>query len=156
MYSRFTNIVNDLKSLGKYISNIELANKILRSLPSSWDAKVTAIQEAKDVDALPIEQLIGSLMTYELSMQQKVLENEKGKKIVTLKSITNDEELDEGDKDDEVAFLSRKFRKFMKKSMNIRRSTSTRKWQHGVIARTLVPVKKKRLPTYASWLMRMR
>ena len=69
MYTRFTNIVNAMRSLGKVISNADLVNKILRSLPTSWDPKVTAIQEAKDVDKLPLEQLVGSLMTYELNLK---------------------------------------------------------------------------------------
>ena len=55
MYTRFTNIVNGMRSLGKIISNGELVNKLLRSLPASWDAKVTAIEEAKDVNTLPLE-----------------------------------------------------------------------------------------------------
>ena len=69
MYTRFTNIINNLKSLGKTYTNQELVNKILRSLPSTWDAKSTAIQEAKDLETLPLEQLIGSLMTYEINLK---------------------------------------------------------------------------------------
>ena len=69
MYTRFTNIINNLKSLGKTYTDQELVNKILRSLLASWDAKVIAFQKIKDVDVLPIEQLIDSFMTYELSLQ---------------------------------------------------------------------------------------
>ena len=69
MYTRFTNIINNLKSLGKTYTNQELVNKILRSLPSMWDAKSTAIQEAKDLETLPLEQLVGSLMTYEMNLK---------------------------------------------------------------------------------------
>ena len=35
MYTRFTNIVNGLKGLGKSFSDFKLINKILRSLPKS-------------------------------------------------------------------------------------------------------------------------
>ena len=69
IYTRFTNIINSLKSLRKVYTNQELVNKILRSLLASWDTKVTVIQETKVVDVLFIEQLIGSLMTYELSLK---------------------------------------------------------------------------------------
>ena len=49
MYTRFTHISNKLKSLGKTFTIEELVRKILRFLPRSLEAKVTAIQEAKDL-----------------------------------------------------------------------------------------------------------
>ncbi|CAL9121338.1 unnamed protein product [Musa textilis] len=67
MYTRFTDVVNSLKSLGKYFSNFKLTNKILRSLPKSWDPKITVIQESKDLNVYSLEELIGSLLTYEMS-----------------------------------------------------------------------------------------
>ena len=64
MYICFTDVINSLKALGKYFSNFKLVNKILRSLPKSWDPKVMAIKDAKDLNNFPLEELIGSLMTY--------------------------------------------------------------------------------------------
>ncbi|GAV77285.1 UBN2 domain-containing protein, partial [Cephalotus follicularis] len=58
MFTRFTTIVNSLKNLGKYYSNQELVRKILRCLPRSWTPKVTAIEEAKDLSTLILEQLL--------------------------------------------------------------------------------------------------
>ncbi|GAV79547.1 DUF4219 domain-containing protein/UBN2 domain-containing protein, partial [Cephalotus follicularis] len=69
MFTRFTTIVNSLKNLGKNYSNQELVRKILRCLPRSWTPKVTAIKEAKDLSTLPLEQLLGSLMTHETTMK---------------------------------------------------------------------------------------
>ena len=63
MFTHFKDVVNGLKGLGKSFSDFELVNKILRSLPKSWDPKVTAIQEAKDLRNFPLEELLGSLMT---------------------------------------------------------------------------------------------
>ena len=63
MITRFINIVNGLKALGKTYKESEKVMKILRSLPSKWYTKVTVIQEAKDLTKLPMEELIGSLMT---------------------------------------------------------------------------------------------
>ena len=109
MFTRFTNIVNGLKSLGKIYTNQELVNKILRSLPSTWDAKSTAIQEAKDLATLPLEQLIGSLMTYEMNLQQKLAETEKKKKVIALKTTTSIDEssgsTSEEDEDEEMALI---------------------------------------------------
>ncbi|GAV83497.1 DUF4219 domain-containing protein/UBN2 domain-containing protein, partial [Cephalotus follicularis] len=69
MFTRFTTIINSLKNLGKYYPNQELVRKILRCLLKSWTPKVTAIEEAKDLSTLPLEQLLGSLMTHEMTMK---------------------------------------------------------------------------------------
>ena len=76
MYTRFTNVIKGLKALGKGFSNFELVTKILRSLLKSWDPKVTAIQEAKDLKTFPLEEFIESLMTYEMNnMTKRQLKN---------------------------------------------------------------------------------
>lgn len=69
MLTRFTNIINGLKSLGMSYPNVDNVSKILRSLPESWDPKVGAIQEAKDLTKLSKDELLGSLMTYEIRMR---------------------------------------------------------------------------------------
>ena len=43
MYTRLTYITNELKSLGKSFTTEELVRKVLRVLPHSSEAKVTAI-----------------------------------------------------------------------------------------------------------------
>ena len=68
MFSRFMVMVNELESLGKTYTKVEKIMKILRSLPKKWKTKVAAIQEAKDLTKLSLEELIGSLIT-----TQKVL-----------------------------------------------------------------------------------
>ncbi|GAV69486.1 UBN2 domain-containing protein, partial [Cephalotus follicularis] len=69
MFTRFTTIINSLKNLGKSYPNQELVRKILRCLPMCWTPKVTTIEEAKDLSTLPLEQLLGSLMTHETTMK---------------------------------------------------------------------------------------
>ena len=70
MYTCFIDIVNNLKKLGKTYTDSELYRKSLRPLPRSWKAKVTAIQEAKDLTSLKLEELLGSLMAHELALNQ--------------------------------------------------------------------------------------
>ncbi|GAV67443.1 UBN2 domain-containing protein, partial [Cephalotus follicularis] len=79
MFTRFTNITNALQSLDKIYSNSEMVRKILRCLPKAWMPKVIAIKEAKDRNTLPLEDLLGSLMTHELSMLKKDDDEEKEK-----------------------------------------------------------------------------
>jgi len=55
----------------------ELVRKILRFLPHSWEAKVMAIQEAKDMNKLSLDELIGNLQTYELRRCSQLKEESK-------------------------------------------------------------------------------
>ncbi|GAV89681.1 UBN2 domain-containing protein, partial [Cephalotus follicularis] len=115
MFSRFTNIINALQTLDKTYSNSEMVRKILRYLPKSWMSKVTAIEEAKNLNILPLENLLGSLMTHELSMQKKYDEEDKEKKkkkIVALKSSLIEDSEDD-DENQELALITRKFKKFL-------------------------------------------
>ena len=48
IHTCFTDIINNLKNHGKSYTNSKLFKKILHSLRQSWEAKVIAIQEAKD------------------------------------------------------------------------------------------------------------
>ncbi|KAL6319912.1 hypothetical protein AAG906_036986 [Vitis piasezkii] len=80
------------------------------------NAKVTAIQEAKDLTKLPLEELIGSLMTYEINLAKKQQEGEeKKKKSIALKATTKEEEeVDEekqSEEDEHLALITRKFNK---------------------------------------------
>jgi len=113
MYTRFTHITNELKSLGKTFTTEELVRKILRFLPRSLEVKVTAIQEAKDLKTLSLYELIGHLQTYELrrnSQQQEETKKDRGFAIKIMEEDSSD--LDE----DDMAMLARKFKKFFKKT----------------------------------------
>ena len=91
--NRFTDIVNGLEALGKTYKESEKVMKILRSLPSKWHTKFTSIQEAKDLTKLPMEELLGSLMTYEINLTKTLQKTEdKKKKSITLKATTKEEE----------------------------------------------------------------
>ena len=52
MITRFTDIVSSLEALENTYKESKKVMKILRSLPSKWHTKVTAIQEAKDLTKL--------------------------------------------------------------------------------------------------------
>ncbi|GAV71086.1 zf-CCHC domain-containing protein/UBN2 domain-containing protein [Cephalotus follicularis] len=118
MFSRFTNIINALQALDKTYSNSEMVRKILRCLPKSWMLKVMTIEEAKNLNILPLEDLLGSLMTHELSMQKKdddAEKEKKKKKVVALKSSTLDNSNDDDDEDDneDLALITRKLKKIL-------------------------------------------
>ena len=81
MFNRFADVFNELEGLGRSVREQEKVSKILRCLPLKWNSKTEAIEEAKNLSELPLEKLIGSLMTYEMkTRQEKEMQEEEGKK----------------------------------------------------------------------------
>jgi hypothetical protein len=48
--------------------DVKLIRKILRYFPERFKIKVTTIEESKDLKEMKIEELVGFLQTYELSL----------------------------------------------------------------------------------------
>ena len=67
-YVKLKDIVNFAFNLGEYIAESKIVRKILRSLPERFHAKITAIEEIKDIDQIPLTELIGNLQTYEMGL----------------------------------------------------------------------------------------
>ena len=80
---------------------------------------MTAIQEAKDLNILPLEELLGSLMTHELSIKQHQEEEVKKKRTIILKSMAQlDEETDDTkneEQDEKMTLITRRFKKILRK-----------------------------------------
>ena len=64
-YSKLNEVVIGKFNLGEKMEDSKIVRKILRSLPESFRAKVIAIEESKDLDDIKVQELIGSLQTYE-------------------------------------------------------------------------------------------
>ena len=67
-YSKLNEVVIGKFNLGKKTEDSKVVRKILCSLPESFRAKVTAIEGSKDLGEIKVQELIGSLQTYELSL----------------------------------------------------------------------------------------
>ena len=119
MITRFINIVNGRKALDCNLTNDELVNKILRSLPESYTTLKTIIETTKTTQEYTIEELYSVLMTHELNMAETKVKTskskdqveEKSKRQIALKSTTEEEDkceaLDESEMDDLVALLGK-------------------------------------------------
>ena len=67
-YRKLNEVVISKFNLGEKTEDSKVVRKILRSLPESFRAKLTTIEESKDLDEIKVQELIGSLQTYELSL----------------------------------------------------------------------------------------
>ena len=82
-YGKLNEIVIVKLNLGEKIEDAKVVRMILRSLPESFRAKVTTIEESKDLNEIKIQELIGSFQTYDLG-----LPSHKSSKSLALKTIT--------------------------------------------------------------------
>ena len=87
MTTKFMHIINQLKALRKRYSNVEMVRKILRRLSKAWRPKLTTILEAKDMNILSLDALIGSLKTHEIELNEVSEETTRKGKSIALKSI---------------------------------------------------------------------
>ena len=97
MQKRFTPIVNHLIGLGKQLDKEELNIKIPKCLDRSWQPKVTAILESRDLITLSTTTLFGKLRDHKLEMTRlKEMEfAEKKTRSLTLKSKATEVETSE-------------------------------------------------------------
>ena len=60
-YAKLNDIVNSIFNLGEIYDQPKIVRKIFRSLTQDFRPKVTNITKSKDVDSIPIDELVGSL-----------------------------------------------------------------------------------------------
>ena len=114
MFIGFIDIISGLQTLGKIYGELVKVMKILRSLLKKEKTKVTIIQGAKDLSMFPLEKLIGSLMTHEITIKSHQKVEDKKKKNITLKASIIDEEDEASEEDEDLALIVNKLKKFIK------------------------------------------
>ena len=90
-YAKLKDIVNSAFNLGECIAESKIMRKILRSLPERFHAKITVIEEVKDIDKIPLTELVGNLQTYEMGLGSM----EKGGKSKSLAFKGIEEEIED-------------------------------------------------------------
>ncbi|GJU22632.1 hypothetical protein Tco_1155974 [Tanacetum coccineum] len=120
-FARFNTIITSLKALDEGFSSKNYVRKFLRALHPKWRAKVTAIEESKDLSSLALDELIGNLKVHEVVME-KDSEIYRGKKervksiaLKAKKESSDDETLTSGSDDEEYAMAVRNFKKFFRR-----------------------------------------
>ena len=105
--------MNSAFNLGETIPEPKIVRKVLRSLLERFHAKIMAIEESKDVDKIPLTELVGNLQTYKLGLT-RIGKLSKGKSMV-LKAKSSDVEESFDDEDSKMkSYITRQFKKFMK------------------------------------------
>ena len=112
-YAKLKDIVNSAFNLGETIPKPKIVRKVLRSLLERFHAKITAIEESKDIDKIPLTELVGNLQTYELGLT-RIGKTGKGKSMA-LKAKSSETNESSDDEDSKIkSYITRQFKKFMK------------------------------------------
>ena len=86
---------------------------MLRSLPKRFHAKITVIEESKDIDKISLTELVGNLQTYELGLTRTSKSGKSKSMALMAKSSDTDKSSDNEDYKMK-SYITRQFKKFMK------------------------------------------
>ena len=121
-YAKVNDIVNSAYNLGEIYDQPKIVRKIIRSLTKDFRPKVTAITESKDVDSILVDELVGSLQSYELDLPKT-----SKSKSMALKSV-DDVKVDGFDDElstTEIAYLAKNFKNFLRNNNKKAKGTNT-------------------------------
>ena len=109
-YVKLKDIVNSTFNLGETIPEPKIVRKVLRFLPKRFHAKIIAIEKSKDIDKIPLTELVGNLQTYELGLT-RIGKLSKSKNMA-LKAKSSDTDESSNDEDSKMkSYITRQFKK---------------------------------------------
>ena len=112
-YAKLKDIVNSAFNLGETIPKPKIVRKVLRSLPERFHDKITTIKELKDIDKIPLTELVGNFQTYELGLT--IIGKSSKSRNMTLKAKSSDTNESSDDEDSKMkSYITKQFKKFMK------------------------------------------
>ena len=94
-YARLKDIVNSAFNLGETIPEPKIVRKVLRSLPERFHAKIMVIEQSKDIDKVPLIELVGNLQTYELRLSRIGKSGKSKSMALKAKNSDTDESFDD-------------------------------------------------------------
>ncbi|GJY12256.1 zf-CCHC domain-containing protein [Tanacetum coccineum] len=120
-FAKFNTIITSLKALDEGFSSKNYVRKFLRALHPKWRAKVTAIEESKNLTTLSLDELIGNLKVYEEVIKKDSetvkIKREQSRSIAlkARKESSDDDSSTSDSEDEEYAMAVRNFKKFFKR-----------------------------------------
>ncbi|GJW50220.1 hypothetical protein Tco_0091571 [Tanacetum coccineum] len=119
-FARFNAIITSLKALDEGYSSKNYVRKFLRALHPKWRAKVTTIEESKDLTSLSLDELIGNLKVHEMIIKKdsEIVKEKVERKSLALKAKKEYSEKEcstSGSEDKEYVMVVKDFKKFSKR-----------------------------------------
>ena len=105
--------MNSAFNLGETIPEPKIVRKVLRSLLERFHAKITVIEQSKDIDKIPLTELVGNLQTYELGLT-RIGKTGKGKSMALKAKSSKTDKSSDDDYSNMKSYITKQFKKFMK------------------------------------------
>ena len=105
--------MNSAFNLRETILKPKIVRKVLKSLLERFHAKITATEEAKDIDQIPLTELVGNLQAYKLG-STRIGKTSKGKSMALKAKSSETDESSDDEYSKMKSYITRQFKKFMK------------------------------------------
>lgn len=76
-FNRMQQLVNSMKTCNELLSDQQIVEKILRSLPQKFDYICLAIEESRDVTKMKVEDMLNSLEAHEQRSKDRSSEKDQ-------------------------------------------------------------------------------
>nr|GEW71637.1 zf-CCHC domain-containing protein/UBN2 domain-containing protein [Tanacetum cinerariifolium] len=119
-FAKVNTIITSLKALDEGFSSKNCVRKFLRAVHPKWCAKVTTIEESKNLTTLSLDELIGNLKVYEevIKKDSETIKKREQSRSIALKArkeSSDDDNSTSDSEDEEYAMAVRDFKKFFKR-----------------------------------------
>lgn len=108
---RVDEVLNSIRGLRENVIDEVIVKKVMRSLTTRYDTKVSALEEAKDLKNFSMDELFGSLSSYEM----RIIGSETSKREASYNTTKNRKyevaNVEEDDSDATIAKFARKLKK---------------------------------------------
>ncbi|GKA59263.1 hypothetical protein Tco_0758576 [Tanacetum coccineum] len=113
-FTRFNTIITSLKALNEGYSRKNYVRKFFSALHPKWRAKVTTIEESKDLTSISLDELIENLKVHEMIIKKdsKIVKAKRERKSLALKAkkeSSDEESSTSRSEDEEYAMAVRDF-----------------------------------------------
>ncbi|KAG9453129.1 hypothetical protein H6P81_006033 [Aristolochia fimbriata] len=124
---KIRDIANQSANLGDWISQVRLVKKVLRSLSSKFKMKRISLEENRSLNDMTLDELIGSLKTFEMNEESSDSVRVNKRESVTLQTLASNEVTQSTQESDtltitltgldaKVSLLAKGLNKFIRKS----------------------------------------
>nr|GEW53576.1 hypothetical protein [Tanacetum cinerariifolium] len=119
-HTKLNTIITSLKALDEGYSSKNYVRNFIRALHPKWRAKVTMIEESKDLTSLSLDEVIGNLKVHEMIIKKyfeivKAKGERKSLDLKTKKESSDEECSTSRSEDEEYAMVVKDFKKFFKR-----------------------------------------
>nr|GEU34665.1 ribonuclease H-like domain-containing protein [Tanacetum cinerariifolium] len=119
-FARFNTTITSLKTLDEDYSSKNCVRKFLRALHPKWRAKVTAIEESKDLTSLSLDELIENLKVHEMIIKKdsEIVKARVKRKSLALKAKKESSDEECYSKNSKAYIIINKYTRKIEESLN--------------------------------------